>query len=193
MSDLDSHSRHGAHRARMNPWRAVLPSLLAVASVVSLIVALTVWRGQDSGGAPAAFADGTDPTTSSTAPAVSGTPSASATTPTTSTSATPSDSASATTSGATASALQVVVLNQSGRTGLGRKVSDTLTAAGWTVVAVGNFRGSVPATTVYYPAGDEADAAALAAVLPGTDRIRPRFGNLSTTRLTVVVTTSYPG
>ena len=85
------------------------------------------------------------------------------------------------------------MLNQSGRSGLGRKVSDTLTAAGWTVVAVGNFRGSVPATTVYYPAGDEAEAAALAAVLPGTDRIRPRFGNLSTTRLTVVVTTSYPG
>jgi hypothetical protein len=191
MSDLDSHSRHGAHRARMNPWRAVLPSLLAVASVVSLIVALTVWRGQDNGGAPAAFADGTDPTTSSTAPAVSSTPSVSATTPTTS--GTPSTSASATTSGTTASALQVVVLNQSGRSGLGRKVSDTLTAAGWTVVAVGNFRGSVPATTVYYPAGDESDAAALAAVLPGTDRIRPRFGNLSTTRLTVVVTTSYPG
>jgi hypothetical protein len=175
----------------MNPWRAVLPSLLAVASVVSLIVALTVWRGQDNGGAPAAFADGTDPTTSSTAPAVSSTPSVSATT--TTTSGTPSTSASATTSGTTASALQVVVLNQSGRSGLGRKVSDTLTAAGWTVVAVGNFRGSVPATTVYYPAGDESDAAALAAVLPGTDRIRPRFGNLSTTRLTVVVTTSYPG
>ena len=66
-------------------------------------------------------------------------------------------------------------------------------AKGWTVPAVGNFRGVVPATTVYYPPGQEAAAQAAAESLPTTPRIRPRFGNLSTTRLTVVVTDTYPG
>ena len=63
---------------------------------------------------------------------------------------------------------------------------------GWTVALVGNFRGNVTATTVYYPPGAKADAEAAAAGLPTEPRVRPRFGNLSTSRLTVVVTDSYP-
>ena len=50
----------------------------------------------------------------------------------------------------------------------------------------------MPATTVYYPAGAKAEARAAAAGLPTEPRVRPRFGNLSTTRLTVVVTDNYP-
>ena len=186
MNDLDAHQRRGAHRARGNPWRAVLPSLLAVASVVSLIVALTVWRGQD-GGSPASFADGTS--TSATSDAVSAAPR----TPSPSGSASATTSASASTTGGPVPAIGVVVLNDSGRTGLGARVAQTLRAAGWTVAAVGNFHGAVPSTTIYYPAGHAADAAALGAALPGPDRLRPRFGNLSKTRLTVVLTASYPG
>lgn len=72
-------------------------------------------------------------------------------------------------------------------------VADVLRGKGWTVPAVGNFRGIVPATTVYYPEGEEAAAQAAAESLPTDPRTRPRFGNLSTTRLTVVVTDSYPG
>jgi hypothetical protein len=85
------------------------------------------------------------------------------------------------------------VLNQSTRKGLASTVADRLRARGWVVAAVGNFRGVVPSTTVYYPSGAQAQALAAAHSLPGTPRIRPRFGNLSTSRLTVVVTTSYPG
>ena len=48
---------------------------------------------------------------------------------------------------------QVVVLNQTSRSGLAGSVADQLRGKGWTVPAVGNFRGIVPATTVYYPAG----------------------------------------
>jgi hypothetical protein len=51
----------------------------------------------------------------------------------------------------------------------------------------------VPATTVYYPEGAESDALDVAGHLPTEPRVRPRFGNLSTSRLTVVVTDSYPG
>jgi predicted membrane-bound mannosyltransferase len=187
MTDLDPHERRGAHRARGNPWRAVLPSLLAVASVVSLIVALTVWRGQSSGGSPASF-DAT-PRTSSTNAAVSTPPSATST-------ATPPASSSSSTSAsptATPAAIGVVVLNESGRKGLGGRVAIQLRAAGWSVDLVGNFFGAVPATTVYYPPGHASDASALAAALPGSDRIRPRFGNLSSTRLTVILTSNYPG
>ena len=61
------------------------------------------------------------------------------------------------------------------------------------VAAVGNFHGTVPATTVYYPPGGELAAQTAAEDLQATPRIRPRFGNLSTGRLTVVVTDSYHG
>ncbi len=89
--------------------------------------------------------------------------------------------------------VQVVVLNQTSRAGLASRVADTLRADGWTVAAVGNFHGIVPATTVYYPPGEELAAQTAAEDLQATPRIRPRFGNLSTSRLTVVVTDSYPG
>jgi hypothetical protein len=85
-----------------------------------------------------------------------------------------------------------VVLNQTARAGLASRVADRLRGQGWTVAGTGNFRGSVPATTVYYPPGAEAAAQALAQTLPTGPRVRPRFGNLSTTRLTVVVTDDYP-
>ena len=190
MTDLDAHQRRGAHRARGNPWRAVLPSLLAVASVVSLIVALTVWRGQAGDGAPAAFAGRTS--TSATNDAVS----APATTPPSATSSTAGQSSASGSGPATSTAapsIGVVVLNGSGRSGLGARVAKDLRAAGWDVTAIGNFRGSVPSTTIYFPSGHADDANALAAVLPGPDRIRPRFGNLSNRRLTVVLTASFPG
>jgi hypothetical protein len=86
-----------------------------------------------------------------------------------------------------------VVLNQTSRAGLASEVADILRADGWTVPAVGNFHGTVPATTVYYPPGEELAAQTAAEGLQATPRIRPRFGNLSTSRLTVVVTDSYPG
>jgi len=85
-------------------------------------------------------------------------------------------------------AVEVVVLNQTSRAGLAGEVATRLRGEGWTVPAVGNFRGVVPATTVYYPPGQEAAAQTAAEGLPTAPRIRPRFGNLSTTRLTVVVT-----
>lgn len=85
------------------------------------------------------------------------------------------------------------MLNQSSRAGLASTVADQLRGKGWTVPAVGNFRGVVPATTVYYPPGAESAAQAAAEDLASPPRIRPRFGNLSTTRLTVVVTSDYPG
>lgn len=183
--------RQGAHRAGRSVVGALMPSALAVAAVAALITALAVWQGEppdqpraaasttrESTGGPAE-----DPTSTPPPATAASTPAEQATTA----EETPSEPAEA------ASDMEVVVLNQTTRAGLAGEVAETLRGAGWTVPAVGNFRGVVPATTVYYPDGAEADALAAAADLPTEPRVRPRFGNLSTTRLTVVVTDSYPG
>lgn len=82
----------------------------------------------------------------------------------------------------------MVVLNQTRIKGLAARMAADLRDEGWEVAATGNFRGTVASTTVYYPPGLAAAAEDLTADIPGSQRIRPRFGNLSTTRLTVVLT-----
>jgi cytoskeletal protein RodZ len=182
--------RHGAHRSGHGIAHAVLPSLLAVLAVAALITSLAVWRGEDPD-QPTAAASTTSPR--STREALSQAPSTSAAAPSASTKPSVSARSSDSVTRPADVAVEVVVLNQTGRAGLAGQVATRLRGRGWTVPAVGNFRGVVPATTVYYPPGQEAAAQAAAESLPTTPRIRPRFGNLSTTRLTVVVTDTYPG
>ena len=187
-------ARRGAHRSHRDIAGAFLPSLLAVLAVTAMITALYVWRGESPDTTTPASAT-TKKTSSAPASRATGTP-----TSTTKASATPSAS-SATTRTTTAVVtkpsakvgdLEVVVLNATSRKGLAGTVAQRLRDKGWTVALVSNFSGNVPATTVYYPPGAQADAEAAAAGLPTDPRVRPRFGNLSTTRLTVVVTDSYP-
>ena len=197
--------RRGAHRTRRSVLGALMPSVLAVAAVASLITALAVWQGEQPGQPVADAAARTSsspvatPSARTDAAKALSTPS-SVTTSTPET--TPATEVEGTKAEATPSskpssvdrtAYEVVVLNQSSRAGLAATVGQDLRDQGWTVPAVGNFRGIVPSTTVYYPAGAETAALAVASDLRSEPRIRPRFGNLSTTRLTVVVTTSYPG
>jgi hypothetical protein len=171
-----------------------LPSLLAILAVTSLIVALYVWRGEDPKEPPVAASSQTKTPSATPPPA---TTNASATAEKT---AAPTVTASPTATAATTksanvdlrSDIAIVVLNETTRGGLAATVAARLRTKGWNVSGVGNFRGAVPATTVYYPAGHAAAAQAAAESLPTPARIRPRFGNLSTTRLTVVVTTNYP-
>jgi hypothetical protein len=171
-----------------------MPSVLAVLAVTALVTSLAVWRGEETV-QPGAAASTTSPSAAARE-ALSEAPASSspASSPAPSTSAPPPSTESVDQSEpARPQDVQVVVLNQTRRGGLAGAVADQLRGKGWTVPAVGNFRGVVPATTVYYPAGQEAAAQAAAESLPTSPRIRPRFGNLSTTRLTVVVTDSYPG
>lgn len=185
--------RQGAHRTRNSVAGALLPSLLAVVAVAALITSLAVWRAGDPAQPSAAASTGSASASSKAASShqASTTPARSTSTPSASTpgATTPSASAPA----AARTDVEVVVLNQSSRAGLASTVADQLRGKGWTVPAVGNFRGVVPATTVYYPPGAESAAQAAAEDLASPPRIRPRFGNLSTTRLTVVVTSDYPG
>lgn len=194
MNTRETGARRGAHRSSRDIAGAFVPSLLAVLAVTAMITALYVWRGESPDTATPASATTKQ---SSTAPVPSATTPSPATTkaPTKPTSsATTSRPPSTTTppSAAQVGDLEVVVLNQTSRRGLAATVAQRLRDKGWTVALTGNFRGQVTATTVYYPPGAKADAEAAAAGLPTESRVRPRFGNLSTSRLTVVVTDSYP-
>lgn len=192
MGSPESRHRRGAHRAG-RITSALMPSVLAVLAVAALVTAIAVWRGEEPSRPPAGATSSSTPPTR--AALRQPTPS-----PTTSAATTPAPSSSSPSGRERRSPrpvrlrdTEVVVLNQTTRGGLASSVASTLRGRGWTVPFVGNFRGVVPATTVYYPTGKEAAALAAAKSLPTAPRTRPRFGNLSTARLTVVVTSSYPG
>lgn len=196
----DPRLRRGAHRTSRAASATLLPSLLAILAVTSLITALYVWRGEEAR-PPSAAASGSSqtPDSSTTSPATAAADTATATTqpattePATTTTSAPTGHKTKRAPGAQLRAsIEIVVLNQTGQAGLAATAATRLRAKGWTVNTVGNFHGVVPATTVYYPAGQEAAATAAAKSLPTPPRVLPRFGNLSLTRLTVVVTSNYP-
>ena len=197
--------RSGSHRAQRSVLAALLPSVLAVAAVAALITSLAVWQSEKNTATSAAAATRTDTAdhdrgvekAASTRPAHTDTASTPAPSPTPEpSSATPEPPSASETAEADkpepARELTVVVLNQTTRRGLAAQIAAELQAKGWAVPGVGNFTGVVPATTVYYPPGADEQALVLARDLPTEPRIRPRFGNLSTSSLTIVVTDSYP-
>lgn len=84
----------------------------------------------------------------------------------------------------------VTVLNNSSVVGLASRVACALEAAGWPIAELLNYNETqVPATTVYFTAGnaaEEAGAHALAAQFPEiTGGVEPRFDGLDGTGLTV--------
>lgn len=84
------------------------------------------------------------------------------------------------------SSIQVSVLNASRTQGLARTVGQRVTAEGWTVGAVGNWRGYAAANTVHYPQGREAEARQLADDL-GIQAVDPIVNGMSGQRLTIVL------
>ncbi|MCY7373529.1 MAG: LytR C-terminal domain-containing protein [Spirochaetaceae bacterium] len=185
--------RYGAHRGGRQLLAAVMPSVLAVAAVAALITSLAVWQDERADQPRAAASTtGRSASSSAAAPAISSAPAPATSSAAEPTEAEPTEAEPTAAEPARGSDMQVVVLNQTSRRGLASTVAEQLRSAGWPVPAVGNFRGIVPSTTVYYPPGGEAGALAVAADLPVEPRVRPSFGNLSETRLTVVVTDSYP-
>ncbi|MGW1996637.1 LytR C-terminal domain-containing protein [Embleya sp. NPDC001921] len=82
---------------------------------------------------------------------------------------------------------KVVLLDQTKVPTLAERMARRLEAAGWEVSGTDVFRGAVPATTVYHPVGQERQARALAAALPGIGRIKPAFAGIPLHRLTVIV------
>lgn len=81
---------------------------------------------------------------------------------------------------------QVSVLNNSGIVGAARAFSAKVTSAGWQLGGIGNWTGSIPANTVYYPPALQSQAELLAADV-GIDRVLPRVAPMRTDRLTIIL------
>ena len=84
----------------------------------------------------------------------------------------------------------VEVYNNSGITGLAGEVADEASGMGWKVVGSDNWYGTIPASTVYYPAKLEAAAKLLGKDL-GVDRVKPAIDPMRLDRLTVILTSYY--
>lgn len=85
------------------------------------------------------------------------------------------------------SAVYVVVFNNSGITGLAGQYSGAATNLGWQVVGSDNWYGTIPTSTVYYPA-QLADAGEQLALDLGISRVAPAVDPMSPDRLTVILT-----
>lgn len=171
-----------AHRKNTSPPKAYVPSSWVIVLTTMIVVGAAGWLGwllldNDSSSEAAAPPSASTPAPSSTSPAPSKTPKPTATpTPEPTTSDAPTVAREA----------QVSVLNNSGVVGAARTFSGKVTAAGWTVSGVGNWTGSIPANTVYYPADLQAQAELLAKDV-GIDRVRPAVAPMRMDRLTIIL------
>ncbi len=84
----------------------------------------------------------------------------------------------------------VVVFNNSTIAGLAGRTSTRLADAGWNVVGSDNWFGTIPASTVYYPAKLRRQARLLARDL-GIERIKPAIDPMQLDRLTVILTADF--
>jgi hypothetical protein len=171
----------------------LLPPFLAVCAVTAILIGLFVWLGPDRSDTEVLAERTSSPTSPAASPTPTPTPAASSP----AASSPPPSSPAPVTSSPPVTAKpgpdrpEVVVLNQSGGTGLAGRVAERIREAGWTVNKTGNFNGTVSTTTVYYPSTMRGDALNLAKALPGNPRVKERFSNLSQTRLTIVLTDDY--
>ncbi len=84
------------------------------------------------------------------------------------------------------------MLNNSKVDGLADEAAARFERAGWPVRLVGNFRGRIRATTVYYEPGQRAAALRFANTFRGVPRVLPRPDNIPGPRgMTVVVTRDF--
>ena len=81
----------------------------------------------------------------------------------------------------------VEVYNNSGISGLAGQVAARATGIGWQVVGADNWYGTIPSSTVYYPARLQAAAKTLALDL-GIQRTAPAVDPMRQDRLTVILT-----
>lgn len=179
------------HRRTVTRKALVLPGWVMLL-VAALVLAGTGWLGWlvvtgDDDAAPAASPSPTATATSEPAPTPTPTPTPTQTTP----SPEPTETEETAEPEVDRSSIAVSVLNASRTTGLARTASQRVQAAGWTVGAVGNWRGYVPATTVFHPAGREAEARQLAEDL-GVTAVSPAQSGMSAQRLTVVLVGPLP-
>ncbi|GAB2569445.1 hypothetical protein GCM10027269_25770 [Kribbella endophytica] len=182
----------------------VLSSLVAVLAVVAIVGGLLVLfgtRGNDSvadDGKPAPSTTGVTGTTPAVTPAQPTVePSSELTTappiaPTSAPTSAPTTVPTPTVAVPPSERPAVEIYNNTGRKGLAQSVGSRAHQAGWTVTGADNWHGKIVTSTVYYPAGMQAEAAQLAQDL-GVPRIKDALDNMKKDRLTVILTSEYSG
>ncbi len=160
-------------------WFFVVSGVVTLAALVWLaLIAVDDLRSDDDTSATPASTSAPSPSPSATT--ASPTPTRTTARPT------PSRTTPSPTPDVDRSSIAVDVLNGTRTPGLARQSSGSVQRTGWTVGAVGNWRGAVAATTVYYPAGREAEAKQLAKDI-GVQTTAPAVAGMRTDRLTVVL------
>ncbi|AWB91310.1 LytR C-terminal domain-containing protein [Aeromicrobium chenweiae] len=176
-----------AHRKNVPTRQAYVPTGWSIVLTVMLCIGGAGWLGlllvgdSDPSGSPAAttpsISMSPDPTKSTPRPTKkSTTPRPTRTTP----------SPAETTSPAVRRDSLVTVLNNSGVVGAARAFSAKVAEAGWPVGGIGNWTGSIPANTVYYPPGLQEQAELLGRDV-GIGRILPSVAPMRTDRLTIIL------
>lgn len=190
---------------RLRTTGLALFALAVIATVIGLVLAVTRGERTVATGKPAITSTHA-PVSASTVPSAIPYPppviSPSAEAPVVSPPAPPSppsaaESAPAGDNGASAigaSRGEVRVYNNSTIRGLAARAARDLSAAGWTVVEVGNYaRGNIPTTTVYYQEGTDQRAEAEALAAQFKVRVQARFPGIENAApgLIMIVTNDY--
>ena len=167
--------------------------MLAVGAVVVVIVLLLVLNqaGDPTGPGPA-LAEPTGPlaTTTSASPTPTATRTTHSPRPTPSRTV-PVDEPPATQAPRVAK-IPVTVLNTSTIQHLAARAARQLRAKNWPIRLVGNYRGRLPVSTLYYLPGQRDVADLLADEFPAVQRVLPRPEDLPGKGLTLVVTREWP-
>lgn len=152
------------------------PSLVALLATVAVVAGLLVLFGGGNGDRT-----GDDPAAADVE----------ATTPEPTAEATPTPAAEPVTAPPQVR-VPVGILNNTDITGLAGRAEQRLEAGGWDVPAIDTYTsGEVSETTVFYPAGMQDAAEALAAQFPEIARVEPRLPNLTSDWLVLIVAEDY--
>jgi hypothetical protein len=180
------------HRRTPSRKAYVPPAWFLVGSVVVCLAAagwlgwLLLDRADDDASRATPTSSTSSPAASATTPTPTPSPSATTASPTPTPKPKPKPTPTKTTPPPVQRDAPVSVLNNTGISGRARTFSGVVSQAGWNVVAVGNWRGSVPGNTVYYPGGLEDEAKLLAADV-GIGRVLPSVAPMRMDRLTVIL------
>ncbi|MDT4981797.1 MAG: hypothetical protein QOG07_3676 [Pseudonocardiales bacterium] len=167
---------------------------LAVLGIGVLIIAIFALRSPNGHGKVAATGTTTTQPAAKTTPkstALATTPRA---TPTVTPTKTPAVTPTATTSQPAAGTLPLVVLNNTKVAGLAAQAKARFESGGWTVTSTGNLVNNIASTCAYYDpavAGAQAAAQALQTQFPTIKRVMPKFAELPTGPVVVVLTSDY--
>jgi hypothetical protein len=183
-----------AHRKNVPAPRAFVPSSWFIVLTVMVVIGGAGWLGWllvDDDPAPvetaAPAASATPPADESPTPAdESPTPTEESPTPAEESPTPAEESPTPTEEPATRRTAFVSVLNNSGIVGAARTFSAKVAGSGWTLGGIGNWSGSIPANTVYYPPGLQAQAQLLADDV-GIARVRPSVSPMRSDRLTIIL------